>query len=283
MPTNKTLKVATCQLAVGSDIQRNSRQIQKQILSAQVLGAEVVHFSECALGGYAGVAFTSWKKYDWDTLHHETEKICQLAKKTKLWIILGSNHRLTGSHLPHNSLYVISPKGEIVERYDKRFCTEDDLKYYTSGNHFPVVKIKGVLCGLLICYDLRFPELYRAYQKLGVRCIFDSFHNARKEGPTIHTTIMRPSLQAHASANYMWISAPNSSGYYQLWQSVFILPNGVIAKSLTRHKAGVMVNTIDLDESFYDASAPFRKDAMKGKLYSGKLVRDKRSRDKTIY
>ncbi len=283
MPTSKKLKIATCQFSVGSDIKRNSRQIQRQILSAKTQGADVVHFSECALSGYAGVAFTSWKNYDWDTLHDETKKICQLAKKTKLWIILGSNHPLTGSHLPHNSLYAINPKGEVVERYDKRFCTVDDLKYYTPGNHFPVIKIKGVLCGMLICYDLRFPELYRAYNKLGVRCIFDSFHNARHKGPTVHTTIMRPSLQAHASANYMWISAPNSSAYYQLWQSVFILPNGLIAKSLTRHKAGIMLNTVDLNEPHYDASGPFRKDAMRGKLYSGKLVRDKRSSDKTIY
>lgn len=277
------LKIATCQFAVGADVKRNSRAIQRLILSASEEGAMVVHFPECALSGYAGVAYTSWKGYDWELLAAEMGSILQLAKKTKLWIILGSSHRLTGGHLPHNCLYAIDPKGRIAERYDKRFCTVSDLKYYTSGNHFSVFNINEVRCGLLICYDVRFPELYREYKKLGVQCLFDSFHNARKTGRNIHSIIMRPSLQAHAATNYMWISANNSSAFYQSWPSVFIRPDGVIVESLRRNRPGIMVNTVNTNTYLYDASAPFRDEAMAGKLNSGELVKDRRSSDRTIY
>jgi len=275
------LRIATCQFSVGANIRRNAVQIKKQIVQAKKQRADVVHFSECALSGYAGVDYQTWEGFDWDALVEETEAICKLAKEKKVWVILGSAHRLSGSNQPHNSLYAIGPDGQIADRYDKCFCTSGDLKHYSPGDHLVVLDINGVRCGLLICYDLRFPELYRAYKKQGVQCLFDSFYNARATGPKIHTVIMRPTLQAHAATNYFWISANNSSGYYQSWQSVFIQPDGVIAKFLSRNRAGVMVNLVDTTQSFYDASAPFRERSMKGILHSGTLVKDKRSKDRT--
>ena len=84
-------------------------------------------------------------------------------------MILGSAHRLFGRNKPHNSQYVITPKGEIVERYDKRFCTNQDLRHYSCGEHLSTFTINGVTSGLLIFYDVRFPELYRAYKKRSVQ------------------------------------------------------------------------------------------------------------------
>ena len=57
----------------------------------------------------------------WDLLRQCTEAIADLSRKLKLWVILGSNHRLTGRHKPHNSLYVINDCGSVVNRYDKMF------------------------------------------------------------------------------------------------------------------------------------------------------------------
>jgi len=275
------LKVATCQFSVGANIRRNAAQMKKQIVQAKKKRADVVHFSETALSGYAGTDYKTWEGFDWDALVEETEAICELARQKKIWVILGSAHRLTGKHRPHNSLYAIGPNGKIVDRYDKCFCTGGDLKHYSPGDHLVTLNIKGVKCGLLICYDVRFPELYRAYYKKGVQCLFDSFYNARSKGPGIHTTIMRVSLQAHAATNYFWISANNSSGYYQSWQSVFIQPDGVIAASLKRNQAGVMVNTVNTEMKLYDASSAFRERSIKGILHSGTLVKDKRSRNRT--
>ncbi|MBT3343887.1 MAG: carbon-nitrogen hydrolase family protein [Gemmatimonadetes bacterium] len=274
------LRIATCQFAISGNIRRNATQIKRQIAQAKKQRAQVVHLPEAALSGYAGVDVESWDGYDWDTLRRETEAICDLAAKSKVWVILGSAHPLSGRHKPHNCLYVINADGQIVDRYDKCFCTGADLKHYSPGDHLVTLDIHGVRCGLLICYDLRFPELYRAYRKQGVECLFDSFYNARATGPGIHTIIMRPTLQAHAATNYFWISANNASGHYQSWQSVFIRPDGVIARSLKRNQAGVMVNTVDTDLALYDASKPYRDRAMKGNLHSGTLVKDARSRDR---
>jgi len=281
MAKSGVIRVATCQFSVGGNIRRNAAQIRRQIQQAKKGRADVVHFPECALSGYPGVDLESLDELDWDILKEETLSICRLAREKKLWVILGTSHRLTGKHRPHNSLYIIGPQGRVIDRYDKRFCTGGDLNHYSPGNHFPVFRVNGVTCGALICYDLRFPELYRAYKKLGVQCIFQSFHNARTaKGPNIWTAIMRVTMQCRAATNYFWVSMNNSSAYYQSWPSTFIRPNGEIATSLKFHRAGVMVNVVDTHLELYDASGPYRDRAMKGILHSGQLVSDARSQDR---
>ena len=275
------IHVATCQFAVGPNPRRNGAQIRRQMERAKSAGADVVHFPEAALSGYGGADVLRWDTYDWDALRDETTRIMALAAQLGVWVILGSSHRLSGDHMPHNSLYVIDPAGCIVERYDKRFCTDGDLRAYSCGDHLSVFTINGVRCGLLICYDVRFPEIYRAYRREGVECVFQSFYNARANGPGIHTTIMRPTLQAHAGINYFWISATNSSAYYGSWPSVFVRCDGTIVASLPFNRAGVMVNVIDTTKSYYDASHAFRDRAMSGFLSSADGVDDPRSRDRT--
>jgi len=277
------LQVATCQFAIGSNVRRNATQIRRHMTQAKKLNADVVHFPECALSGYGSMDIHDWDRFDWALLRDETERICELAQELCVWVVLGSSHPLSQGHLPHNSLYVVNSDGQVCERYDKCFCTGGDLKMYSPGDHLSVVTINGVRCGFLICYDVRFPEMYRGYIKLDAQCIFHSFYNARAKGPNIHTTIMRPSIQAHAATNYMWISANNSSAYYGSWPSVFVQPDGTIVNSLPFNRAGVMVNTVDTTKEYYDAARGSRNLAINGILHNGELVSDPRSEDRTCY
>ena len=147
-------------------------------------GADVVHFPEGALSGYAGTDFASFDGFDWDGLGRATGSVLDLAAELGVWVVLGSAHRLSGGHKPHNSVYVVASTGEIVDRYDKRFCSGDadedsgDLSHYTPGDHLCVWEINAIRCGALICYDYRYPELYRDYKRQGVELIFHSFHAA---------------------------------------------------------------------------------------------------------
>ena len=117
------LKVATCQFPVGADIGINLRYIKRQMGSAHRGGARVVHFPEGALSGYAGTDFESFAGFDWDRLRDATAEVAERARQLQTWVVLGSAHRPGDAHKPHNSSYVISDSGQIVERYDKRFCS----------------------------------------------------------------------------------------------------------------------------------------------------------------
>ena len=169
------LCVATCQFPVDPDIRKNLDHVRDQMNEAHRLGAHVAHFSEGCLSGYAGVEFESFADFDWGLLEESTRTIMELARQLRIWVILGSSHRLANGHKPHNSLYVIDPRGELVDRYDKMFCTgaarglTEDLKHYSPGDHLVTCEINGVKCGLLICHDFRYPELYREYKRLGAQ------------------------------------------------------------------------------------------------------------------
>ena len=274
------LKIATCQFGVSDNIEANAAQICTLMTEAAEKNADVIHFSECALSGYAGVDFEGFEDYNWDLLKEKTLQIIRLAGQLKVWVVLGSSHRLTSPNKPHNSLYLISPEGKLVDRYDKRFGTQLDLDNYTPGNRFVVFDVNGVRCSLLICFDLRFPELYRALYKDGVQCIFQSFYNARQQGPSVHTDIMRQTMQANAANNGFWVSMANACGWFCPYPSCFIQPDGKIAAQLTDHTDGLMINTVDAHEKFYDPSAPFRNMAIDGKLTNQQTsINDSRSTD----
>jgi deaminated glutathione amidase len=276
------IRIAGCQFPISADIQMNFHFIEQQIIEASLKKADVVQFPECALSGYPGTDMKSMDAFKWDELHRMTDSVRVLAKKYNVWVILGSLHRLSGTNKPHNSLYVINPDGDITDRYDKRFCTGSDLEYCSPGDHFVIFRINGVNCGLLICYDIRFPELYREYRKLGCNVIFQSFYNARSEKVSIHPVIMPISAQAHAATNYFFMSLTNSSAP-ESWPCHFITPDGLIQNKLSTNVPGVLISELDTNEKFYDASGEYREDAMKGKLNSGKTVTDPKSEDRRSY
>ena len=288
------LSIATCQFSVEADITHNRDCVLRQMRKAASQGARVVHFSECALSGYAGVEFDSIKSLDWESLKSATEDVMDLARQLRLWVLLGSTHQLSGNHKPHNCIYVISDEGKIVERYDKRFCTGTDGKtptldliHYSPGNHMTVFDVDGFRCGVLICYDYRFPELYRELKQAGVQVLIQSYHNARSsveddQQYNIWKTIVPATMACRAAENHIWISANNSTTRPSRWGSFLVRPDGAIINKLPLHRAAVMVNDVFFDASFYDAPGPWRDRAIAGQLHSGCPVKDKRTRDRTV-
>lgn len=278
--TQGVIQVATCQFAESFSPARNAATVRRQMAKARQLGADIAHFHEACLTGYlTRDEAPRFGQYDRAVLKEAVLSICEQARKLKMWALVGSAHPLTPPHKPTNCLYLIGPDGRIRDRYDKRFCTRGDLNVYQPGNRVVTFSLHGVKCALLICFELRFPEIYRELKKLGVQAVFQSFHNGYMDGPGPHNNIMRQTVQAHAGINYFWISANNSSGYYSRWPSVFIQPDGTIIGSLRQNAAGVMVNAIDTRKVLYDASAGIRDAAMKGVLHSGQLVSDPRLSD----
>lgn len=298
------MKVATAQFAVSADIADNLAAVERLMRQARAAGADVVHFCEAALSGYAGIDFESFEGFDWSACQGATRRVMALAGELGLWTVVGSSHRLSDGHKPHNSVYVIDASGALVDRYDKRFCAGDaegltgDLAHYTPGDHFAVFEIAGVRCGVLVCHDYRYPELYRAYHRQGVRMMFHGFHAggltaerlAEMEagvgthrltgGTTLPAITMPAGMIASASNNNMWISCPNSCAPKSCWPAFFVRPDGVITGVLEAETEGLLVSEVDLAANIYDSTVAWRDRATDGVLHSGELVEDARSRDR---
>jgi len=186
------------------------------------------------------------------------------------------------------------------------FCAGDrsgktgDLAHYSPGDHFSVFVIRGIRCGVLICHDYRYPELYREYKRKGVRLMFHSYHTGNidpkrlqsmrsqvgaqfrklNRGTTLPEITMPATMQGAAASSQMWISCANSSARESCWPAFFVRADGVITGRLRRNVASVLISRIDTDEDIYDSTFPWRQRAMGGVFHSGNVVRDARSRNR---
>jgi predicted amidohydrolase len=255
-----------------------------------------VHFPEGALSGYAGADFETFTGFDWDGLDSAASGIGEQARELGIWVVAGSAHKFSDVSAPHNSLYVISDGGEVIERYDKRFLGGTDPEHYSPGGHFSTWAIDGIRCGALICYDYRFPELYRHYAALDVQLMFHSFHagNASPErvaaisaaiggeyaplNPAATLTYpgvtMPAVMTASAACNNMWISCPNSSAPESMWPAFFVRSDGITTGRLERNVPGVLMSAVDTEQDLYDSTGPWRRRAIAGILHSGELAED---------
>jgi predicted amidohydrolase len=286
------LKIATCQFPIDGDPRANLQSVRRQMIGSARRGAHVAHFAETALSGYAGVDLPSLSGYPWRTLDAAMREVMTLARELRLWVVLGSMHRLGSKHKPHNSLYVINDQGRIVDRYDKLFCTGDragtrgDLQYYTPGDHFVIFNLRGFRCGALICHDFRYPEVYREYRRHQVEVIFHSYHNghfnlekARTKG-RVFGVIVPATMQTYAAVNHQWISAANTSRRHSGWPAFTVRPDGMIVGRLRLHRTGILITQVDEGSPYEDASRSWRYRALRGILHSGTTVRHARSRDR---
>jgi deaminated glutathione amidase len=99
-----------------------------------------------------------------------------LARQHRLWLHLGSLALKISPDRAVNRGFLIDPRGEIAARYDKIHMFDVDLpngesyresRSYTAGEHAVTANLPWGRLGLTICYDLRFPGLYRALAEAG--------------------------------------------------------------------------------------------------------------------
>lgn len=283
------LRVAVGQFPVAADIEKNFLNIRRQIGTAAKRRANLILFPETALGGYPGFDFDSFAGYDWDSLRRSMEGVIESAGRHRIWVIVGSNHRLSGKSKPHNSLYVIDPAGRLVDRYDKRICAVNELAHYRPGTRAVTVRIEGVRCGLLICHEWRYPELYRQYKKLNVDVILQGFYDGglsdqdmRAHGD-VFADVIPAAMQGHAACNHVWICAANTSRQHSCFGGFAIRPDGAFVERQARHRAGVMVSTIETDSGLDDPAAHARPKAMRGVDRLGPPLKDPRSTDRRCF
>ena len=98
--------------------------------------------------------------------------VAALAREFGLYVI-GTGVEAHAPH-PRNAAFVTAPDGSLVATYRKLhpFSYGEENLHYTGGEDCPLFAIDGIPCGLQICYDLRFPEPFRALATKGAEVIF---------------------------------------------------------------------------------------------------------------
>ncbi|WP_257309931.1 carbon-nitrogen family hydrolase [Geothrix fuzhouensis] len=101
-----------------------------------------------------------------------TEAVAALSREFDVYLV----GTVVETHAPHprNAAFVTAPDGSLLATYRKihPFSYGEEHHHYSGGTDCPVFEIDGICCGLQICYDLRFPEPFRALAARGAEVVF---------------------------------------------------------------------------------------------------------------
>ena len=248
------LKVAVVQLCSGNDIDDNLAQIEALLVPHLNNGINLIQLPECFARFGSGVS----------SLGSQTDKVREWMSATataySAWLIGGS---IPFQMKPHQnsraSCFVYNPDGQEVTRYDKIHLFDasvadqqgqyQESKEYSPGNQPVVVDIEQATIqstiGLSICYDLRFPELYRQLASAGAQILSVPSAFTHVTGQA-HWEVL---LRARAIENQCYVLAANQGGVHpdgrHTWgHSMIISPWGDVL-AIAEEEPTVLVAELD--------------------------------------
>lgn len=245
------VKIAGVQMASGPHVSANLSEAERLIEIAVAQGAKLV-----ALPEY----FAIMGLKDTDKIKAREQEgegpiqrfLARMAKKHDIWLIGGSIPlRASVASKVRNACLVFDPHGKLAARYDKvhlfglnlgnEHYREDDT--IEPGEGVVVLETPLGTIGLSICYDLRFPELYRAMGEVDIIVVPSAF--TETTGKAHWETLVR----ARAIENLCYVLAPAQGGYHISGRethgnSMIVDPWGVVLDRLPRG-SGVVIASVN--------------------------------------
>jgi nitrilase len=172
------MRVAVCQMnAGGGDVLENVATAARLLDDAGAAGADLAALPEL------------WPLYDTHAAMREiaapipgplTDPVAEVARERSMWVVGGSVPEAADDHV-FNTSCLFDPTGEVVARYRKIHLFDVELPdqpplresaLFSPGDELVTRDTDLGRLGLSICYDLRFPELYRGLMTLGAEIVF---------------------------------------------------------------------------------------------------------------
>ncbi|ANM31506.1 hypothetical protein ABI59_20950 [Acidobacteria bacterium Mor1] len=249
----KKWQVAAIQLQSTADIERNVKAAERLVRKAAAAGADLVALPE----NFAYLRPEGKPLAFRDELGGPLyRRMSELAAECGCWFLAGSfPERIPRSRKVYNTSVLFDPKGREASVYRKLHLFDIAISGGTTFKESATVKPGpepvvastplGKL-GLSICYDLRFPEMYRYLAGRGARVLFVPAAFTAYTGKAHWLALLR----ARAIENLCWVVAPAQDGHHgegreSFGHTVVFDPWGETA-GLKRHGAGIVSCTIDL-------------------------------------
>ena len=207
----RPLRILLLQNSAGVDVERNLAGIERRLRRAPA----------CDLIALTEVVAIRGNDADYRAVAERlpgaiTQRLMALAARARAWVLAGSVIELCRGKI-YNTSVLINRQGRITARYRKIHLFEASLDngqvvresdIYAAGDKPVLAKVEGWSCGLAICYDLRFPELFRHYSRHGATLFFVPSNFTQKTGKDHWETLVR----ARAIENQAFVVAPNQCG-----------------------------------------------------------------------
>ena len=251
------MKVACIQSSAGENYNKNFKQIIRLINQSIKNKADLIITPETTslITSDKKILYKYTFKMSADPL---IKQVKEIAKQNKKWILIGSLPIKEKTKYRNRSI-MINPTGKIVAYYDKIKMFDVKLanreqhkesKTFKPGNKLVSVKLPWGRLGLTICFDLRFPEIYRNLSKKNLNFISVPSAFTKITGEKHWLAL----LKARAIENFCYIFAPNQVGKNTKKRETFghstiISPDGKILK-LKKRGVGIIYCNIDPRLSF---------------------------------
>jgi len=220
-----TVRAACVQMTSGIEIAGNIEQSTALIRAAHADGAQIVGLPEVAN------LCQRRRKLALEAAQYEENEPAlkawrELAHELDIWLLAGSMVVKVAEDKLVNRAYMIAPDGSVAAKYDKIHMFDVDLpngeRYRESdlfepGDRAVLVDSPWGGIGITICYDVRFPHLYRALAKAGANMIWTSAAFTRTSGKA-HWHVMQ---RARAIETGCWILAPAQCGDHEDGRSTY--------------------------------------------------------------
>lgn len=253
------MRVAVVQLNSQDDVGHNLARVRHWIAQAAAAGAQLVALPE----NFAFMGEESVKREVAEAVHRTgggfgpiVNALLELAAKHGVWVLGGGlPERSADPARPYNSSVLVSPAGAVVAVYRKVHLFDVSLADGTShresaatypGDEVVTADVLGARVGLSICYDLRFPELYRQLVNAGARVL---------TVPSAFTLTTgkdhwHPLLRARAIENQAYVLAPAQHGKHPRGRQTY-------GKSLIADPWGEVIAQCSEGEGFATATLDF--------------------------
>ena len=251
-----TFRAACVQLNSGNDLAANLRAADAGVRTAAEQGAQIIMLPEYAalLDGSGRVM----RENSYPEAGHPALPAFQaLARETRAWLLVGSLTVKVDDERMANRSYLLSADGDIAAHYDKIHMFDVTLpsgkviresSAYRPGDRAVIAATPWGPLGMTVCYDLRFPYLYRALAQAGAIFLAVPSSFQRETGVAHWHTLLR----ARAIENLSYVFAPAMCGEHPgnrttYGHSLMIDPWGKILAELGG-EPGVAIADINTDE-----------------------------------
>jgi len=241
------LKVGMIQMeVVPGDVAANHARAEDLIRIAAAKGAKVITLPELWNCGYRLEKLESLAEHTDVTKSKSLSLLSRLAAEYGIYIFGGSiAEKKNGKY--YNTAVVFNDCGEIIQKYRKAHLFQLGLRepeYFTPGGEWSLVDTPWGRVGLVICYDLRFPELWRNLVLRGAKIIV-----CPAQWPTARLYSWRALNIARAIENEAFVISTNRTGeddYLYPGNSLLIDPRGRLVAD-GGETEGVLLAELDLD------------------------------------
>jgi predicted amidohydrolase len=249
------IKVAALQMRSGMDVDRNVAQFERLVREAAAAGAVYVQSPEmtgCLMRDRA-LLRAAIRPAEHDPV---AAKASALAEELRIHVHVGSTAIARPDGKVANRAFLFGPDGAQIATYDKIHMFDVDLDKgeswresatYEPGRETVVAELPFASVGLSVCYDLRFPQLFRAQALAGAQILTVPAAFTRQTGEA-HWHIL---LRARAIENGAWVIAAAQGGRHEdgretFGHSMVIDPWGRIVAEADHDQPAVALAEIDV-------------------------------------